>query len=324
METIQNPDPELTPPELPQDNASPVDVPYGQPIEEPQPTDRSIVKDAFKYLLRYIGLVILGVFVTGIPAIVLFLVLSSFVKGHGDLLKDWVAALVLAGAQLVPLYVFWKKKWCDFSWVKMPNLGKILLWIVVAWLGYLCIDAFVVEVYTWIGIDVDAQKSISEEGAIPLTLISCCILAPLTEEAFYRGAFERKLLEASWNPWYAIVISAAVFGLMHCDPYVSTLTFGAGLLMGWIYFRTRNIWLTVFLHFINNTFSSVTDLLNFEDPFLDGKYPFYVYVLLLVAGVVLICFAARAIGKIMTSNERVVMLNDGGGVGDGDNDPSLF
>lgn len=332
MEPIQNQDPELNQAESSQDSSMPVDAfttdvapvndAQAQPVEEPQPTNAAIVKQAFKYLLWYIGLVIAGMLLMALPVLIMFAVFDKLDLVDKTIIKDWQLAVITVGAQLLPLYVFWKKKWCDFSWVKMPNLGKMLLWIFVAWLGYLFIDSFVVEVYTMIGIDVDAQTSISEEGAIPLNLISCCILAPLCEEAFYRGTFERQLLKTNWNPWYAIVISAFVFALMHFDLYVSTLTFGAGLLMGWIFYRTRNIWLTVFLHFVNNTFSSGTDLLDtyFEDPFSGMDYPFYGDVILLVVGIVLLCVAVRAIGKIMARNEQTMELNKCVEV----NDPPVF
>lgn len=314
MESSNPQNPDVIPPSLPQNYLPPTEAPYGQPIQEPPSTNLMFVKQAFRYLLIYVGLTFLGFLMLALPVAGLLLILDKiFPLGHYISIKGWILGFSGIGAQLLPLYVFWKKKWCDFSWIRTPRLGKILLWIVVAWLGFMCIDLFIVEVYTHLSIDVNSQESVSESGAIPLALIAGCILAPLAEEAFFRGTFERILLKTNWNPWYAIMASALVFALFHVDLYVSTMTFIAGLLMGWIYYRTRNIWLTVFLHALNNTLSSMVDFVDdfFEGTALDADMPFYIYVLSSVAGIILIGVSIRAIGKIVARNEEMMAMNQG-------------
>lgn len=302
METIQNQDPELNPDRFQQYHAAPPYVVVGQPIEEIPPTNGTKFKQAMGYLLSYFGYTIVGALLMLGPAAILYGITSSGATAE---------TLVLVGSQFAPLYVFWKRKTCDFSWINTPNIVKLLLWVVAAWLGRLCFTLFFGEVYTIAGIDIDSQAGMLERGFIPLSMLAVCVLAPLSEECLFRGMIERKLLETNWNPWYAIVISSLLFALLHMDPFVSLITFISGLLMGWIYYRTRNIWLTIFMHAFNNTFASVMDLLgdNFDDMPAPDE-PFYFYVLLLVAGLVFVYVSCREIGKIAARDEQLAALNE--------------
>ena len=82
-----------------------------------------------------------------------------------------------------------------------------------------------------------------------------CILAPLAEEVIFRGAVLRTMLE-HWEGskrWTAIIISALLFGLAHMNPAQIPHAFLMGVLLGWIYERSRSLIPCVVLHCANNT-----------------------------------------------------------------------
>ena len=82
-----------------------------------------------------------------------------------------------------------------------------------------------------------------------------CILAPLAEEVVFRGAVLRTMLE-HWEGskrWTAIIISALLFGLAHMNPAQIPHAFLMGVLLGWIYERSRSLIPCVVLHCANNT-----------------------------------------------------------------------
>nr|WP_262904866.1 CPBP family intramembrane glutamic endopeptidase [Hymenobacter pini] len=88
-----------------------------------------------------------------------------------------------------------------------------------------------------------------------------CIVAPVLEELLLRGVVLQGLLRNFPNrPWIAIGQSALIFGIMHMNPPQSLATFGLGLLMGWLYYRTRSLWLCMGAHFVNNFFAFNTML----------------------------------------------------------------
>jgi uncharacterized protein len=83
-----------------------------------------------------------------------------------------------------------------------------------------------------------------------------CVMAPVLEELLLRGVLLQGLLRNFPDrPWIAISQSALIFGVMHLNPSQSVATFGLGLLMGWLYYRTRSLWLCMGIHFLNNFFA---------------------------------------------------------------------
>ncbi|MDU0372733.1 type II CAAX endopeptidase family protein [Hymenobacter endophyticus] len=83
-----------------------------------------------------------------------------------------------------------------------------------------------------------------------------CVAAPVLEELLLRGVVLQGLLRNfPTRPWIAIGQSALVFGVMHMNPPQSLATFFLGLLMGWLYYRTRSLWLCMGVHFLNNFFA---------------------------------------------------------------------
>ena len=79
------------------------------------------------------------------------------------------------------------------------------------------------------------------------------LLAPLVEEVVFRGAILRALLKWNQNHWLCIAISAALFGLSHFNPAQMPHAFLAGLLLGWMYYRTGSIVPGVVVHWVNNS-----------------------------------------------------------------------
>lgn len=83
------------------------------------------------------------------------------------------------------------------------------------------------------------------------------LLAPVAEELVFRGAILRTLLQWKTNHWLPIAISAMLFALVHGNPAQMPHAFLAGLLLGWMYYRTDSIVPGVVLHWVNNTVSYI-------------------------------------------------------------------
>lgn len=87
--------------------------------------------------------------------------------------------------------------------------------------------------------------------------ITVCILAPVLEEILFRGILLRGLLQKGINPAVAIILSSVLFGLAHMNPWQFL---GAGILgsiFAFIYYRTKSLWMCIFLHSLNNTISFI-------------------------------------------------------------------
>ena len=77
------------------------------------------------------------------------------------------------------------------------------------------------------------------------------IFAPIFEEWMCRGMVLRGLL-TKMKPVWAIVISALFFAVIHANPWQALNAFLIGLLMGYVYYKTGSLILTMIIHFVNN------------------------------------------------------------------------
>ena len=75
------------------------------------------------------------------------------------------------------------------------------------------------------------------------------IIAPIIEELLYRGVLLRTL--ERYGKWFAIIISALVFGLMHGNAVQFPVAFVIGLLFGYLTLK-YSIGLSITLHILNN------------------------------------------------------------------------
>ncbi|MBN1562156.1 CPBP family intramembrane metalloprotease [candidate division KSB1 bacterium] len=82
-------------------------------------------------------------------------------------------------------------------------------------------------------------------------IITVVIAAPICEELLVRGIMLDGLLKI-YPPGKAIFWSAIFFGLFHLNPWQFIPALALGLFMGWIYYRSRSLMVTIVIHFIAN------------------------------------------------------------------------
>lgn len=125
--------------------------------------------------------------------------------------------------------------------------------------------------------------------------ITAVIFAPVFEELICRGAILESLRRRH-SKFASVVVSAAVFALIHIEPSVMIQAFVAGLVFGTVYLRTSSIIAPIFLHAINNAIAFDLIVLEVDDlsyrELLGGSTLYYVVYALSV--VVCIAFAVEA------------------------------
>ena len=191
---------------------------------------------------------------------------TAMLSGHNPVLL----ALTSVFSSVITLVVFLKTKWTPIS--RNYLLSKpwlTLLWVALFALGTMIPLEFV---YEHIGLEMDETTGRIFEGLLkePWGYVAVGILAPLTEEVVFRGAILRTLLGmmSKRNHWVAIMISAAIFGAVHGNAAQFVNALFMGLLLGWMYYRTRSLVPGILLHWVNNTMAYIlTNLL----PQTDGK-----------------------------------------------------
>ena len=145
--------------------------------------------------------------------------------------------------------------------INEPRFGKLgaALFLGLAALAMLTMSVVIEPTTTFIPMP-DSIKAIFEKAFVDSALwdmiLSTCILAPLLEELLCRGMMLRGMLDRGKEPWKAIFWSAFLFSFMHLNPWQSIPAFLMGLFLSWVYWRTRCLWATIFLHCLNNSIST--------------------------------------------------------------------
>lgn len=102
--------------------------------------------------------------------------------------------------------------------------------------------------------------SVMSEHTVPhlvLYLFAFALLPAMGEELLFRGVIMRFSYHNSKNIHLAVLFSAAVFAMAHQSPFNFIPIMLAGILLGYIYYYTGSIWLSILAHFINNAFAVV-------------------------------------------------------------------
>lgn len=191
---------------------------------------------------------------------------TAMLSGHNPVLL----ALTSVFSSVITLVVFLKTQWTPIS----RNYLLSRPWLTLLWVALFALGAMIpLEfVYEHIGLEMDESTGRIFEGLLrePWGYVAVGILAPLTEEVVFRGAILRTLLGmmSKRNHWVAIMISAAIFGAVHGNAAQFVNALFMGLLLGWMYYRTRSLVPGILLHWVNNTMAYIlTNLL----PQSDGK-----------------------------------------------------
>lgn len=99
-------------------------------------------------------------------------------------------------------------------------------------------------------------------------LLAGGIIQPVAEELLFRGAVLGALL--SWRPlqgkpWWAVLLSAVLFALIHLNPGQMPTAFLFGLILGWLTYRTGSLLPGIVMHVFNNSVVFITVMLSGEE-----------------------------------------------------------
>lgn len=263
------------------------------------------MKATIKYIFIYIALTIAGFFLLAGICKLAAMCIPGYTFVPSDIMENsllYTIAIVI-GSQLSVMYVFWKRKYASYSFKFNYQFGenfsskKLYLWAAVAAVGCFIFDTMLLQVFPIIddwNIAIFGNPEPDTEFSF-IDLISGCILAPLAEEAVFRGAIERRLLEKKWNPWYAIIISAVLFAAFHLNLYTFFSAFA--ILVGWVYYRTRSIWPGILIHATFNTIA-------FD---VDSSLSLGISIPLLLVGATILYFSVKQIAAITRDRTPITL-----------------
>lgn len=83
-------------------------------------------------------------------------------------------------------------------------------------------------------------------------LLTVAVVPAVGEELLFRGIIQHRLEEISRRPHLAIIVTAILFSFIHFQFAGFLPRIVLGLLLGYIFYWTRNLWMSILAHFLIN------------------------------------------------------------------------
>jgi membrane protease YdiL (CAAX protease family) len=115
----------------------------------------------------------------------------------------------------------------------------------------------------------ELMKSI-KSWPLPVAILIIGIGPGIGEELWCRGFLGRGLV-GRYGVVLGIALTSFFFGLIHLDPAQGTMAMLMGVCLHYVYQTTRSLWLSILLHFMNNSLSVI--LLQFKELDAIDNYP---------------------------------------------------
>jgi len=99
----------------------------------------------------------------------------------------------------------------------------------------------------------DAFLNVKTIGGLGVNLIMVAVLPALGEELFFRGMLQKVLIKWFKNVHVAVIVTSILFSALHMQFYGFIPRFLLGMLFGYLYVWSGNLWYPVLAHLIHNT-----------------------------------------------------------------------
>ena len=161
-----------------------------------------------------------------------------------------------------------------------------------------------VESTTGITFEYPDSRTPTTPLGIVMYLIQLAVVPALVEEYALRGVV--MMPARKFGNWFAILVSSALFGMMHGNLVQAPFAFIVGIGIGYFVIVTGSMWTGVMIHFCNNMFSGVISILYEFLPEKTVNLIYYICVAaFFAAGIIcLILFMRRARQKNIQTKFR--------------------
>lgn len=114
------------------------------------------------------------------------------------------------------------------------------------------IDKMAIDMEALYNRQAAALSNISNWQEYLISLFIMAFFPAMFEEVFFRGAVQNLFTKWWRNPLLSIIVTAFIFSLIHMSIYLFLSRMLLGFVLGLMYHQTKNIWVNIVAHFINN------------------------------------------------------------------------
>ena len=99
---------------------------------------------------------------------------------------------------------------------------------------------------------IEKFVSVDTIGGLILNLFMIAGLAALGEELLFRSIIQTSLIKICKNAHIGILIASAIFSFIHFEFYGFFPRLILGMLLGYMFYFSGSIWISMLMHFLNN------------------------------------------------------------------------
>jgi len=142
-----------------------------------------------------------------------------------------------------------------------PGWRQVCKWSLVLVLYAAVVEA-VNFVLTFAGRPFTSEVMIrlySSAQLVPLLWFAMVVIAPVSEELFFRGFLFKGVESSRMGPVGAVIVTSLVWSVLHAqlDVFALAGTFVGGLLLGWALLKTRSVYIPIIMHAIWNLIATI-------------------------------------------------------------------
>ena len=171
-------------------------------------------------------------------------------------------------------YLYYKKNWAYFLHLtKMPiirNIGLGILIMLVAipfvqfsyWINQqLPLPEWAMTMENSTNELIENLLLVEAPYELLFNILVIAIIPALSEEIIFRGIIQQKLTNVMGNPHVAIWVTGFIFSAIHMqfEGFLPRMILGA--LLGYLFYWTKNLWIPILAHFVNNAAQIVLQFL---------------------------------------------------------------
>jgi uncharacterized protein len=186
--------------------------------------------------------------------------------------------IMLVLPALLISYIYKKQVLKFLNLLKLPSLALLLLSLGIMFsanffINYLLVLNKIIPLSAGLALKFEAMHNnalasqdyfLNFNGGLEFLLVflTMAIIPAIAEEMYFRGLLEGILLDMKVGAIHAILISSMLFAMMHFQFYFLLPLLFMGGILGYVYYRTRNLWLSIAMHFMNNGLIVIVALRN--------------------------------------------------------------
>ena len=142
-------------------------------------------------------------------------------------------------------------------------------------------------------------------GSLILNIAVIAALASISEELFFRGAMQQFIQEKFKNGHLSVWLTALIFSIVHFQFYGFFPRLFLGAVLGYLFLYTRNLWIPILLHFLNNATVIIVDFFWSDTDWynrIEGVTISYTFILLALVSILATIFLFVIYNKRASKN----------------------